>query len=228
MTRTGLGQTTCQLVHWHRLITFVLSSNGPWSGLKSSLSLYKTRENYGPQWDKRLFVGSSCRLHINNIKKERRVPTWQWKITRWVPHILRLFTWWLTVYHQVVALHPSCGLDTQPEWVMFNEFVLTSRPYIRTVTDVRPEWFVHLFILFIRICSTAIPGSWNTPLATSTWPLSRRARQNSRCNWSLKSLQVRLLVGLTMTDGRPKDRKRTNRAWCLMCRFRCCLDEKQL
>ncbi|KAK0230461.1 P-loop containing nucleoside triphosphate hydrolase protein [Armillaria fumosa] len=44
--------------------------------------------------------------------------------------------------NQVVALHPSCGLDTQPEWVIFNEFVLTSRPYIRTVSDVRPEWLL--------------------------------------------------------------------------------------
>ncbi|KAG2336630.1 P-loop containing nucleoside triphosphate hydrolase protein [Suillus weaverae] len=44
--------------------------------------------------------------------------------------------------NQVVALHPSCGLDTQPEWVIFNEFVLTTRPYIRTVTDVRPEWLL--------------------------------------------------------------------------------------
>jgi len=44
--------------------------------------------------------------------------------------------------NQVVALHPSCGLDNQPEWVMFNEFVLTTRPYIRTVTDVRPEWLL--------------------------------------------------------------------------------------
>jgi len=43
---------------------------------------------------------------------------------------------------QVVALHPSCGLDTTPDWVIFNEFVLTTRPYIRTVTDVRPEWYV--------------------------------------------------------------------------------------
>ena len=41
---------------------------------------------------------------------------------------------------QVVALHPSCGLDTQPEWVLFNEFVLTTRPYIRTVTEIRPDW----------------------------------------------------------------------------------------
>ncbi|KAL4061704.1 P-loop containing nucleoside triphosphate hydrolase protein [Scleroderma yunnanense] len=44
--------------------------------------------------------------------------------------------------NQVVGLHPSCGLDTQPEWVIFNEFVLTTRPYIRTVTDVRPEWLL--------------------------------------------------------------------------------------
>ncbi|KAF8598740.1 pre-mRNA-splicing factor ATP-dependent RNA helicase PRP43 [Ceratobasidium sp. AG-I] len=44
--------------------------------------------------------------------------------------------------NQVVSLHPSCGLDNTPEWVLFNEFVLTSRPYIRTVTDVRPEWLL--------------------------------------------------------------------------------------
>ena len=49
--------------------------------------------------------------------------------------------------NQQVSLHPSCGLDTQPEWVLFNEFVLTTRPYIRTVTTVNPEWFVYLLVL---------------------------------------------------------------------------------
>ncbi|KAI0925254.1 hypothetical protein AcV7_005537 [Taiwanofungus camphoratus] len=44
--------------------------------------------------------------------------------------------------NQVVSLHPSCGLDSQPDWVIFNEFVLTTKPYIRTVTDVRPEWLL--------------------------------------------------------------------------------------
>ncbi|KAK0243089.1 P-loop containing nucleoside triphosphate hydrolase protein [Armillaria nabsnona] len=44
--------------------------------------------------------------------------------------------------NQVVAFHPSCGLNTQPEWVIFNEFVLTKRPYIRTVSDVRLEWLL--------------------------------------------------------------------------------------
>jgi len=46
--------------------------------------------------------------------------------------------------NQVVALHPSCGLNTTPEWVIFNEFVLTTRPYIRTVTEVYPEWLLEL------------------------------------------------------------------------------------
>ncbi|CAE6437126.1 unnamed protein product [Rhizoctonia solani] len=44
--------------------------------------------------------------------------------------------------HQVVGLHPSCGLDSTPEWVLFNEFVLTTRPFIRTVTEIRPEWLL--------------------------------------------------------------------------------------
>lgn len=42
--------------------------------------------------------------------------------------------------NQVVALHPSCCLDHQPEWCLYNEFVLTSKNYIRTVTDVHGEW----------------------------------------------------------------------------------------
>ncbi|ESK89612.1 pre-mrna-splicing factor atp-dependent rna helicase prp43 [Moniliophthora roreri MCA 2997] len=53
--------------------------------------------------------------------------------------------------NQVVALHPSCGLDTQPEWVLFNEFVLTKRPYITTVTDVRAEWLLELAPLYFDL-----------------------------------------------------------------------------
>ena len=59
---------------------------------------------------------------------------------------------WLTCVVQVVALHPSCGLDTQPEWVMFNEFVLTTRLYIRMVTDVQPEWCVDLCVSLCGRC----------------------------------------------------------------------------
>ncbi|KAF9003094.1 P-loop containing nucleoside triphosphate hydrolase protein [Cyathus striatus] len=55
--------------------------------------------------------------------------------------------------NQVVALHPSCGLDSQPEWVIFNEFVLTTRPYIRTVTEVRAEWLLEYAPLYYDLNS---------------------------------------------------------------------------
>jgi len=46
--------------------------------------------------------------------------------------------------NQVVALHPSCNLQHKPEWVLYNEFVLTSKNFVRTVTQVRGEWLVDI------------------------------------------------------------------------------------
>lgn len=42
--------------------------------------------------------------------------------------------------NQNVQLHPSTCLDHKPDWVIYNEFVLTTKNYIRTVTDVKREW----------------------------------------------------------------------------------------
>lgn len=39
--------------------------------------------------------------------------------------------------NQVVSIHPSSVLDNKPVWCMFEEFVLTSKNYIRTVTGVQ-------------------------------------------------------------------------------------------
>ena len=55
----------------------------------------------------------------------------------------------------MVNLHPSCGLDTQPEWVLFNEFVLTTRNYIRTVTEIRPEWLLELAANYYDVSALA-------------------------------------------------------------------------
>merc|ERR1719272_1127041 len=46
--------------------------------------------------------------------------------------------------NQVVALHPSTCITHKPEWVLYNEFVLTSKNFVRTVTQVRGEWLVDL------------------------------------------------------------------------------------
>ncbi|VDD82718.1 unnamed protein product [Mesocestoides corti] len=46
--------------------------------------------------------------------------------------------------NQVVQLHPSTVLDHKPEWVLYNEFVLTTKNYIRTVTEVKPDWLIRI------------------------------------------------------------------------------------
>ena len=44
--------------------------------------------------------------------------------------------------NQVVAIHPSSVIDSKPPWVLFQDFVLTSRNFIRSVTVTRIEWLV--------------------------------------------------------------------------------------
>jgi pre-mRNA-splicing factor ATP-dependent RNA helicase DHX15/PRP43 len=44
--------------------------------------------------------------------------------------------------HQHVLLHPSTVLGYDAEWVLYNEFVLTTKNYIRTITSVKPEWLL--------------------------------------------------------------------------------------
>lgn len=46
--------------------------------------------------------------------------------------------------NQIVTLHPSSVLDQKPTWVLFEEFALTSKNYVRTVTSVRLDWPVEL------------------------------------------------------------------------------------
>ncbi|KAK7205495.1 P-loop containing nucleoside triphosphate hydrolase protein [Myxozyma melibiosi] len=45
---------------------------------------------------------------------------------------------------QDVLLHPSTVLEKDGEWVLYNEFVLTTKNYIRTVTVIKPEWLFEL------------------------------------------------------------------------------------
>lgn len=46
--------------------------------------------------------------------------------------------------NQIVYIHPSSDVDTKPQWVLFEEFALTTKNYIRTVTTTRVEWLVEL------------------------------------------------------------------------------------
>mmetsp|Transcript_64659 Transcript_64659/g.145857 ORF Transcript_64659/g.145857 Transcript_64659/m.145857 type:complete len:731 (+) Transcript_64659:124-2316(+) len=46
--------------------------------------------------------------------------------------------------NQVVQIHPSSVLDQKPQWVIFEEFVLTSKNYVRTVSTVRSDWLIEI------------------------------------------------------------------------------------
>ncbi|KAG9129541.1 hypothetical protein Leryth_023271 [Lithospermum erythrorhizon] len=51
-----------------------------------------------------------------------------------------------TVKHpQTVHIHPSSGLaKVLPRWVIYHELVLTSKEYMRQVTELKPEWLVEI------------------------------------------------------------------------------------
>lgn len=50
----------------------------------------------------------------------------------------------ITETAQFVAIHPSCCIQYKPEWILFTEFVLTKKNFVRTVTSIRPEWLLEV------------------------------------------------------------------------------------
>ncbi|XP_054805557.1 pre-mRNA-splicing factor ATP-dependent RNA helicase DEAH1-like isoform X2 [Prosopis cineraria] len=51
-----------------------------------------------------------------------------------------------TIKHpQTVHIHPSSGLSqVLPRWVVYHELVLTTKEYMRQVTELKPEWLVEI------------------------------------------------------------------------------------
>ncbi|KAL8529450.1 hypothetical protein ACS0TY_006761 [Phlomoides rotata] len=54
-------------------------------------------------------------------------------------------------YPQTVHLHPSSGLaQLLPRWVVYHELVLTTKEYMRQVTELKPEWLLEIAPHFYR------------------------------------------------------------------------------
>ena len=53
--------------------------------------------------------------------------------------------------NQNVLLHPSTVLQQDSEWLVYNEFVLTTKNYIRTVTTVKAEWLL-VGLSALKVC----------------------------------------------------------------------------
>ncbi|KAG5229791.1 pre-mRNA-splicing factor ATP-dependent RNA helicase [Salix suchowensis] len=69
-------------------------------------------------------------------------------IFRFFPHSARLQKngSYRTVKHpQTVNIHPSSGLSqVLPRWVIYHELVLTTKEYMRQVTELKPDWLVEI------------------------------------------------------------------------------------
>ncbi|KAI9843506.1 MAG: DEAH-box ATP-dependent RNA helicase prp43 [Sclerophora amabilis] len=75
--------------------------------------------------------------------------------------------------HQSVMLHPSTVLGQDSEWVLYNEFVLTTKNYVRTVTAVRPEWLLDIAPSYYDLSSFK-DGEVKTALTRTIEKLRRR------------------------------------------------------
>jgi len=53
--------------------------------------------------------------------------------------------------NQVVAIHPSSLIESKPQFVLYHEFILTNKNYIRVVSMVRGEWLFQIAPHYFRI-----------------------------------------------------------------------------
>jgi pre-mRNA-splicing factor ATP-dependent RNA helicase DHX15/PRP43 len=61
-----------------------------------------------------------------------------------IAHLQRAGGYLTVKDNQPVSLHPSTGLDHKPEWVLYNEFVMTSSNFVRTCTSVYCDWLLEI------------------------------------------------------------------------------------
>ncbi|PLB42093.1 DEAH-box ATP-dependent RNA helicase PRP43 [Aspergillus candidus] len=80
--------------------------------------------------------------------------------------------------NQNVLLHPSTVLGHDAEWVLYNEFVLTTKNYIRTVTAVKPEWLLDIAPAYYDI-STFAKGDIRSALLRAAERLTRKEKMRS-------------------------------------------------
>ncbi|XP_031371555.1 pre-mRNA-splicing factor ATP-dependent RNA helicase DEAH1 [Punica granatum] len=88
-------------------------------------------------------------------------------ISGFFPHSARLQKngSYKTVKHsQTVHIHPSSGLaQALPRWVVYHELVLTTKEYMRQVTELKPEWLVEIAPHYYQLKDVEDPTSKKMP-----------------------------------------------------------------
>ncbi|XP_077211429.1 pre-mRNA-splicing factor ATP-dependent RNA helicase DEAH1-like isoform X2 [Tasmannia lanceolata] len=67
-------------------------------------------------------------------------------------------------FPQTVHIHPSSGLaQVLPRWVIYHELVLTTKEYMRQITELKPEWLVEIAPHYYKLKDVEDPGSKKMP-----------------------------------------------------------------
>lgn len=92
--------------------------------------------------------------------------------------------------NQNVLLHPSTVLNQDAEWLVYNEFVLTTKNYIRTVTTIKPEWLLDIAPIYYDI-STFKNGEVKTALVRTAERVKRKEYQKRGIRGEIQALETR-------------------------------------
>ncbi|KAI9679534.1 MAG: DEAH-box ATP-dependent RNA helicase prp43 [Caeruleum heppii] len=78
-----------------------------------------------------------------------------------------------------VLLHPSTVLGQDAEWVVYNEYVLTNKEYVRTVTAVKAEWLIDIAPTYYDL-STFSKGEVKTALTRTMEKIRRKEATSTK------------------------------------------------
>ena len=45
---------------------------------------------------------------------------------------------------EIVTRHPSSCLDGNPQWILYHEFLITSKTFVRTLMNVQGKWLLEV------------------------------------------------------------------------------------
>ncbi|XP_044476789.1 pre-mRNA-splicing factor ATP-dependent RNA helicase DEAH1-like [Mangifera indica] len=83
------------------------------------------------------------------------------------PHSAKLQkngSYWTVKHPQRVHIHPSSGLaQVLPRWVVYHELVLTTKEYMRQVTELKPDWLVEIAPHYYQMKDVEDPVSNKMP-----------------------------------------------------------------
>lgn len=109
---------------------------------------------------------------MSRLQKNKIFPFFSNGFASKVAHLERTGHYLTIKDNQVVQLHPSTCLDHKPDWVIYNEFVLTTKNYIRTVTDVKRKYW-----------PLSLHGKFNDKLIDVNILLTQKIRFRAFCSW---------------------------------------------